>query len=112
MVVMRNRSAACRLLGGTEGRTLHGRDRPGRGVQGQAGDIVAEKVGGVDIAAFCRLDQNTERPATNRVSDRTGDRRGIAGRLVDGIRAYVVTIVVGYVNIEAAGIDGDGIGQV
>ena len=31
---------------------------------------------------------------------------------VDGIRVYVVTIVVGDVNVEAAGVDGDGIGQV
>ena len=112
MVAMRNRSAAGRLLGRAEGRILHRRESPGRGVQGQAGNRVAEKVGGVDIAAFRRLDQDTERPGANRVSGRTGDRCGVAGRLVDGIRAYVVSIVVGDINIDAAGVDGDGIGQV
>jgi hypothetical protein len=111
MVAMRNRSAAGRLLAGAEGRILHARECPGRGVQEQAGDRVAEKVGGVDIAAFRRLDQDTKRPATNCVTDRTGDRCGVAGRRVDGIRVYVVTVVVGDIDIDSAGIDGDGIGQ-
>ena len=109
---MRNRSAAGRLLGASEGRILHGRESSGRGVQGQAGHRVAEKIGGVDIAAFRRVDQETERPGTNRVAGRTGDRGCVAGRLVDGIRVYVVSIVVGDVKVDAAGVDGDGIGQV
>src|SRR5271170_7575985 len=55
MLTVRNRSAARRLLGGAEGRVLHGRESSGRGVQGQPRHRIAEEISGVNIPALRRL---------------------------------------------------------